>query len=605
VSVAGAPDGLAAALAGRFELRRELGRGGMGIVYLARETTLDRDVALKVLPPDLAARGDLKARFLREARTAAQLSHPNIVPVHAADDVQGFAYFAMGLVDGETLAQRIAVQGKLGPAEVVRILRDTAWALAYAHARGVVHRDVKPENIMLERGTGRVMVADFGIARREHDAALTQDGEMLGTVHYMSPELIGGTAVDGRSDLYALGVVGFRLLSGRLPFDDAAPSAVLVAHATRPAPLLASVAADVPAALAAVIDRCLRKDPADRFATGEALAEALGAALDGAGQAIFASNATPLPQVLTTEQAEAIWLRAAQLQMDAATSIRQRTRDVAPTAAGGMPTSGYRLQDVESAAAEVGIGKEYVQLALAELPSQNANAPVVSEQEDARMTTVLGTSQRSIRVAHVVEAPAAQVLEALGRIVQAQPYDLSLLDTIGGHPLDGGVLSFAVPKSMLTVQQTVNMFAYRMHQLELMQLSIALHALPGSPARTEIVLTADLRPGARKNVTVAHWISWSLGGTLGGGGTVIALAKGAALVAGGLVLGTGALVLGMYGLYRGSYRGAVKEGEKQLGEMLRQVGASIRSQAVFGVPLPPRRPPPPSGGDDGFTLLVS
>lgn len=214
MSLVDAPTGLEAALAGRFELLRELGRGGMGLVYLAREQSLDREVALKVLPPDLAQRGDLKARFLREARTAAQLSHPNIVPVHAADEVQGFAYFAMGYVDGETLTQRIAARGRLGPAEVVRVLRDTAWALAYAHARGVVHRDVKPENIMLERGTGRVMVADFGIARRQHEASLTQDGEMLGTVHYMSPELIAGGAVDGRSDLYALGVVGYRLLSG-------------------------------------------------------------------------------------------------------------------------------------------------------------------------------------------------------------------------------------------------------------------------------------------------------------------------------------------------------------------------------------------------------
>ena len=599
MSLVDAPTGLEAALAGRFELLRELGRGGMGLVYLAREQSLDREVALKVLPPDLAQRGDLKARFLREARTAAQLSHPNIVPVHAADEVQGFAYFAMGYVDGETLTQRIAARGRLGPAEVVRVLRDTAWALAYAHARGVVHRDVKPENIMLERGTGRVMVADFGIARRQHEASLTQDGEMLGTVHYMSPELIAGGAVDGRSDLYALGVVGYRLLSGRLPFNDAAPSAVLVAHATRPAPSLASVAPDIPASLGAVIDRCLAKDPAARYPTGEALAEALGSALD---QAVLPSISaqTPVPSVLSTEQAEAIWLRAAQLQMDAATAIRQRTLLTGAAAPSSVPTSGYRLQDVESAAAEAGIGREYVQLAMAELPAQGEHIARVSEREDVRITRVLGTAQRSIRVTHLIEAPAGQVLESLGRVVQGHPYDLALLDTIGGHPLDGGVLSFSVPAGIMMTGSTLNMFAYRMKQLDLTQVSIALHVLPGAPARTELVLTADLREGARKNVRASHWIAGSLGSLLGGIGTPIALAKGALLVATGFVGGGVLVALGCYGLYRYSYRDALKESEKELLGMLRGVGTSIRSQAVFGIPAPDRRPPPGSPYDDGM-----
>src|SRR5215216_7860543 len=155
---------LQAALAGEFFLERELGRGGMGVVYLARESVLERPVAIKVLPPAMAARPELRERFLREAKTAAQLSHPNIVPIFRVDEATDFVYFAMAFVDGETLGERIRGRGPVTPHEGARVLREVAWALAYAHQSGVVHRDVKPDNILLERGSGRALVSDFGIA---------------------------------------------------------------------------------------------------------------------------------------------------------------------------------------------------------------------------------------------------------------------------------------------------------------------------------------------------------------------------------------------------------------------------------------------------------
>jgi len=263
------------ALAGEYVIERELGRGGMGIVYLARDVELDRPVAIKVLPPEYAARPELRERFLREARTAAKLSHPNIIPVHRADDVGGFVFFVMAYVDGETVGQRVRARGPLPPAQAARVLREVAWALAYAHARGVVHRDIKPDNIMVERESGRALVGDFGIALRSDAAGLTEQGHVMGTAQFMSPEQAAGESVDGRSDLYALGVVGFYALTSGLPFDGPTMQSILAKHLTQaPPPLIGR--AGVPDGLARALDRCLAKQPGDRWLTGEALADAIG-----------------------------------------------------------------------------------------------------------------------------------------------------------------------------------------------------------------------------------------------------------------------------------------------------------------------------------------
>ncbi len=261
----------------RYHLERELGKGGMGCVYLAKDLQLQRSVAIKVLPPELAARPELRERFLRETRLAAGFSHPNIVAVYAIEEHPQLLCFVMGFVEGETLGQRVRRAGPLTAAEGVRMLQEMAWALSYAHGRGVVHRDIKPDNILVERATGRSLVTDFGIARSivSEGESLTRAGEVVGTPQFMSPEQAAGEKLDGRSDLYSLGVVGFLAVTGRLPFDAPNAGAVMAMHLTQAPPRVGSLRPDLPQALCAAIDRCLEKDPANRFENGEALAAAL------------------------------------------------------------------------------------------------------------------------------------------------------------------------------------------------------------------------------------------------------------------------------------------------------------------------------------------
>ncbi|HMC54431.1 MAG TPA: serine/threonine-protein kinase [Gemmatimonadaceae bacterium] len=267
------------ALAGRYSIDRELGRGGMGIVYMAREVHLDRPVAIKLVPPErVVAQPQLRDRFLREARLAAKLSHPNIIPIHAVEERDGFVYYVMAYVDGETLTQRVRSRGPLPATEAARMLREVAWALSYAHGQGLVHRDVKPDNILLEHSGGRVLVADFGIAAAAGEASA--DGGIAGTPEFMSPEQALGASVDARSDLYSLGATAFYAFSGRFPFEGSTATEVLAKQVTEPAPLLAAMGVPVPRKIASLVDHCLAKDPAQRPQNAQALAEQLGVALE-------------------------------------------------------------------------------------------------------------------------------------------------------------------------------------------------------------------------------------------------------------------------------------------------------------------------------------
>jgi serine/threonine-protein kinase len=361
----------ASALAGQYELECEIGRGGMGIVYRARDLRLDRRVAVKTLPTHLANDDVVRERFLREARTAGSLSHQHIVPIHSADELGGHVFFVMGYVDGESLAQRIRTAGSLDAAEVVRTLTDVADALGYAHRRGVIHRDVKAENILLDAATGSALVTDFGIARLAEAAPLTATGQVLGTVHYLSPEQVSGEAVDARSDIYSLGVVGFFALAGRFPFDAPLASAVLIAHVTKSAPPLHTMAPDTPRVLADLIDRCLAKDPSDRPQSCAEIVDALRAMSDEVARAVKAAGPrkdnAQRPLLISDTEANQIFGRAADLQArtgleprpDLPAMLRDAERDASRT-------SGFRATDLRDAAVEAGIPARYVDRAMAE-----------------------------------------------------------------------------------------------------------------------------------------------------------------------------------------------------------------------------------------------
>jgi eukaryotic-like serine/threonine-protein kinase len=270
------PERLAAAVADRYTVERELGRGGMADVYLARDLKHDRQVALKVLRPELAASLGTD-RFVREIRIAATLTHPHILPLFDSGEAAGFLYYVMPYVEGESLRDRLDRDSRLDVAEAIRFVDQIASALAYAHERGVVHRDIKPENILL--AGDQAIVADFGIARAVEAAGaerLTGTGLAIGTPAYMSPEQALGTGdVDARTDVYALGCVLFEMVSGRAPFEGSTSRALLVKHAALTVPRLRTHAPDVPPFVDRAVERALAKDPNDRFPTARAFAEAL------------------------------------------------------------------------------------------------------------------------------------------------------------------------------------------------------------------------------------------------------------------------------------------------------------------------------------------
>jgi serine/threonine protein kinase len=270
-------DRAAAALGDQYRIEREIGRGGMSVVYRARDLRLNRAVAVKVLPPELAYDPAVASRFTREAQMSAQLSHPHIVPIYDVGERDGLAYFVMALVSGGNLAGVLEQHPLRSVDEVRRLLAEVADALGYAHLRGVVHRDVKADNILLDGDSGRAMVTDFGIARAVEGATrLTLTGIAVGTPTYMSPEqALGERDVDGRSDIYSLGVLGYQMLTGRVPFTAGNQMALLLKHVSEAPRPIAEFRPEAPRALCEIIERAMMKAPADRWPTASAMRDAL------------------------------------------------------------------------------------------------------------------------------------------------------------------------------------------------------------------------------------------------------------------------------------------------------------------------------------------
>ena len=260
---------------GKYEVGRLLGKGGMGAVFLAQDLTLEREVAIKVLPPDFSTDPQVIKRFQQEAKTAAKLDHPNIIPIYRVESEDGLNYFVMKYISGTSLEDVLDTKQPLTDDYIQRILWEAACALGHAHSRSVVHRDVKPANIMFDHD-GRVMLTDFGISKALQSASgLTGTGMIIGTPHYMAPEQAKGQEVKGTADQYALGVVGYRLLAGALPFSGDSVHTILYKHIFEEAPRLSGLQQTAPKHLTDAIQRALSKEPQQRFPTMEEFATAL------------------------------------------------------------------------------------------------------------------------------------------------------------------------------------------------------------------------------------------------------------------------------------------------------------------------------------------
>lgn len=279
---------------GRYEIERVIGAGGMGVVLKGFDTELHRPVAIKVLAPHLAGSGAARARFAREARAAAAIVHDHVIPIHDVDSSGKLPYLVMPFVAGRSLQARLDDEGPLGVKDIVRIALQTAQGLAAAHAQGIVHRDVKPANILLEGEVDRVRISDFGLAQAADDAAVTRSGIVAGTPQYMSPEQAQGEPIDHRSDLFSLGSVMYAMGTGRPPFRAEATLAVLRRISESPPRPMRRVNAEIPTWLETVVDRLLAKSPRERFGSAAEVAVLLETCLAHLHQ----PTVVPLPDSL-------------------------------------------------------------------------------------------------------------------------------------------------------------------------------------------------------------------------------------------------------------------------------------------------------------------
>ena len=322
-------------VAGRYELEEVVGHGGMSSVYRAHDALLERYVALKFLHEQYNEDDDFVERFKREARSVAQLQHPNIVTVIDRGEEEGRQYIVFEYIDGENLKELVVRKGRLDVADALEVATEIARALAFAHDHGLIHRDVKPQNVLLN-GDGRAKVTDFGIARSlDVEHGVTQTGTVLGSSNYIAPEQASGQTVDVRTDVYSLGVVLYELLTGEVPFPGESFVAVAMKHVHEPPPNVLDVRGDVPLRVAAAVDRALEKDPEQRFPTMDAFAaelEACAAELDRASRRRFHHGHSRSPAAATAAGAQA-GLAASSLHRPAGCTRDRRNRRRLPDSA--------------------------------------------------------------------------------------------------------------------------------------------------------------------------------------------------------------------------------------------------------------------------------
>ena len=324
------------ALGPNYLVEHELGEGGFAHVFAVTDRKLSRQIAVKVLRPEFTGSRASVLRFIREAESAAKLHHPNILSIFFVGEGEGLVYFGMPLVHGETLDARLRREGQLPEAEVIRIGGDIADALADAHAQSLVHRDIKPQNVMLQGEQRRVLVADFGIAKAAAGSGerLTGTGTVIGSPHYMSPEqAAGGLEVDGRSDIYSLGIVLWEMLAGEVPFDGPTTQGILIQHLTKAMPGLRTRRPNVSTQLDRIVARCTEKKPADRFQTASELAAALKARATAAALAAAEQRRFPFARAAAVLGAVVVVVGGGALLAKSFRAPRAASGDRAPEAA--------------------------------------------------------------------------------------------------------------------------------------------------------------------------------------------------------------------------------------------------------------------------------
>jgi predicted Ser/Thr protein kinase len=403
---------------GVYRIDSFLGRGGMGSVYLATHERLERRVALKLIAPALALDEEFRARFLRESQLAASLDHPNVIPIYDADEVDGVLYIAMRYVDGSSLRELIRERGSLSPAQTLRIVGQVAGALDEAHRVGLVHRDVKPANILIAARGDHAYLCDFGLAKRASASELTRTGSFLGSVGYCAPEQIRGRPLDGRADVYSLGCVAFHSLAGHAPYLGETDFAVLEAHLHNQPPSLSGVRSDLPPALDEPIATALAKDPADRYPTAGAFGAGLRQALESDDAPTRAAGIAPARVARRRRLSRTSTLLVLAIVLAAAAAA---TAAILATRGPGHEASDPKLQvfvgRIENVLEQSAAGREEIAGALA----AGFNCSISPREAGRRVASVADNRQSVLNQLGTLPTPspqADQVVTLLQRALQ-------------------------------------------------------------------------------------------------------------------------------------------------------------------------------------------